>query len=234
MSFVALAWASQQKLDRPSDKLILLAYANCFNEESGFAYPSVQWLCDFSSLNRKTVIQAVARLEESGFLEDTGRRVGSTKQVKVYTVIVGEIKTVPKRGPLKSTTFSDKESRFRDTEPVKEPTLAKAKDTHRRATRKCPDDWSPSEADYDVGIQLGLTNPQIIAATAEFRDHTFPNAKVDWSATHRNWLREAHKRISRHDKPNRPDKTTQRHDNYAASWSGADGAAALLAARRNL
>jgi hypothetical protein len=30
----------------------------------------------------------------------------------------------------------------------------------------------------------------------------------------------------------RPDKLAARHDNYAASWTGADGAAELMAARR--
>lgn len=123
-----MTWASQQRLARASDKLILFAYAYMSNPESGFAYPSVKWLSDFSSLNRKTVISCVGRLEKDGHLIDTGRRVGSTKQIKVYTVNVGEIqtipktgplpKTVPEKGPLNSPVFSVKQSLKRDTEPV--------------------------------------------------------------------------------------------------------------------
>ena len=84
MSWTALAWAAKYQARSASEKLVLLAYAECHNEETGCAFPSITWLCEFSSLNRKTVIASVARLEKAGCLEDTGQRMGRTKQLKVY------------------------------------------------------------------------------------------------------------------------------------------------------
>jgi hypothetical protein len=90
VSFVALAWASKYRADSAADKLVLLAYADRHNEDTGCAYPSLAWLCEFSSLNRKTVIDAVGRLEKAGILTDTGQRAGATKQVKVYRLIMAD------------------------------------------------------------------------------------------------------------------------------------------------
>lgn len=122
MSWQALAWAAKCHTGSASEKLMLLAYADRHNEETGCAYPSVAWLCDFSSLNRKTVIAAVARLEAAGLISDTGERAGRTKQMKVYRV---HLETVPKAvQSLKrnSSDISSKQSQKRDTEPSREPT----------------------------------------------------------------------------------------------------------------
>jgi hypothetical protein len=185
VSWVALAWASQQRLHRASDKLILLAFADRHNDETGFAYPSIKWLEEFSSLNRKTVIQCIDRLETAGILIDSGRRVGATRQVKVYCLQVGEI-TVPKRGPLNSTDFSGKESQKRYSEPSKEPSIK-----NTRVSRRCPEDWEPNELDLSVGTKEGLDRQEVDRCLEMFRDYTFPASKSDWSATFRNWLRKA-------------------------------------------
>lgn len=121
MSFAALAWASKYRADSAAVKLVLLAYADRHNEETGCAYPSIAWLSDFASLNRKTVITAVTKLEAAGILEDTGKRQGDTKQIKVYRL---NFETVPQTEQFQkrnSTENSGKESQKRDTEPVREP-----------------------------------------------------------------------------------------------------------------
>jgi hypothetical protein len=64
-------------------------------------------------LNRKTVISALDRLEACGLIADSGRRTGSTKQVKVYIINVG--KESQKRN---SSENGRKESQKRNTEPV--------------------------------------------------------------------------------------------------------------------
>lgn len=145
MSFAALAWAAKYHAKKAADKLVLLAYADRHNEETGCAYPSLAWLCEFSSLNRKTVIEAVSRLEEAGILSDTGDRQGSTRQVKVYRV---NMETVPKAEPsLKrnSTEKSPKQSRKRDPEPIR--TLVQdASHPSRRARpgkTRLPAEWEP-------------------------------------------------------------------------------------------
>lgn len=62
MSFDTLAWAARQRLDRSSDKLILLGLAESANRGHGLSFPSIAALVEFSSLDRKTVILALSRL----------------------------------------------------------------------------------------------------------------------------------------------------------------------------
>ena len=84
MSFAALAWASSLRVTRASDKLVLLALADRHNPENELAYPSLAWLCEFSSLDRKTVVASLDRLERDSLITDSGVRVGKTKQIKAY------------------------------------------------------------------------------------------------------------------------------------------------------
>lgn len=121
MSFAALAWAAAQRPSRSAEKLLLLALADRHNTEENVAYPSVAWLADFTGLNRKTVITTISRLEEAKYLEDTGRRVGATLQVKAYRLCFERGETVPKITVPIFPKSPNQESRKRDTEPVKEP-----------------------------------------------------------------------------------------------------------------
>lgn len=50
-------------------------------------FQSIASLCEETALNRKTVIRSLKALCESGFISDTGKRVGDTKQVVVYQII---------------------------------------------------------------------------------------------------------------------------------------------------
>lgn len=85
MSWETQSWAAKQRPGSASAKLVLLGLASCADAHH-CAYPSVDWLCEFGDLNRKTVIAALQRLEEGlcPLIEDTGERRGRTKQVKVY------------------------------------------------------------------------------------------------------------------------------------------------------
>lgn len=153
MSFSALGWASLQRPKRASDKLVLIALADRHNTEHNVCWPSLAWLADFCCLDRKTVISCLDRLEQSGMIADTGRRVGKTGQVKVYSLaITGPENMVPKAEPLgcKSPTFSGKESQKRNPKPIKEPVtrlVAKATKSAREKT-PFPDipEWMPLDA----------------------------------------------------------------------------------------
>ncbi|MBX4388478.1 helix-turn-helix domain-containing protein [Mycobacterium tuberculosis] len=91
MSWETQSWAAKQRPGSASAKLVLLGLASCA-DQNHCAFPSIQWLCDFSDLNRKTVIAALQRLEEGMFplITDTGDRRGRTGQVKVYQLAVNE------------------------------------------------------------------------------------------------------------------------------------------------
>jgi len=144
MSWETQAWAARQRPGSATAKLVLLGLASCADANHR-AWPSIQWLCDFSDLNRKTVIAALQRLEDGMFplIEDTGERRGQTGQIKVYRLAVPTsadalasdppalrvTETVPKTEQFQkrnSSVFGGKESQKRDTEPVREPFIPPA------------------------------------------------------------------------------------------------------------
>lgn len=122
MSFAALAWASSLRVTRASDKLVLLALADRHNPENELAYPSLAWLCEFSSLDRKTVVAALDRLEGAGLIADSKVRVGKTKQIKAYRLSLNDAeKGTVITEPLddNSSDFSVKQSQKRNTDTVR-------------------------------------------------------------------------------------------------------------------
>lgn len=76
--------------------LVNLAYHA--NEATGNAYPSIEVIRRETELDRKTVIEALKRLVEDGWIAETGRFVGKTQQIKVYHF--SHVVTVPKTEPL--------------------------------------------------------------------------------------------------------------------------------------
>lgn len=83
MSIEAITWVSRQAVRPSSVKFVLFAFANCANE-TRVCFPSIEYVAAFTSQDRKTVISAIAQLAQLGYLEDTGKRVGRTGQIKVY------------------------------------------------------------------------------------------------------------------------------------------------------
>lgn len=129
MSFQAISWAFDQKLNRSSAKFVLVCLANYANE-SFEAYPSTQTLSELTAMDRKTVVERLDDLCVLGFICDTGRRVGATKQIKVYQLNYKErlpkTEASQKRNhsvfPLEGSQKRDtKGSQKRDTDPVREP-----------------------------------------------------------------------------------------------------------------
>ena len=61
--------------------------------------------------------------------------------------------------------------------------------------KRCPDDWSPTEA-ATAAIRAECPDVDMLAETRKFRDHEFARSRSDWPATWRNWIREAQARAS--------------------------------------
>lgn len=80
-----MTWAFALDLKPASLKFLLVALSDFANQE-GEMFPSLEALCAKTSLDRKTVIAGITELERIGFLTDTGKRVGRTRQVKVYSL----------------------------------------------------------------------------------------------------------------------------------------------------
>lgn len=114
MSIQALDYAFNLHVGRPPAKLVLLCLAN-YADSNGFSYPCQRTIERVTSLNRKTIISALKHLEEMGHISDSGRRVGATGQVVVYS-INGlpdsaqrcKNETIPKTGLLKTGGNSPK------------------------------------------------------------------------------------------------------------------------------
>ncbi len=100
MSGLATRWAAQQHPPKCADKAVLWALADASGGDSWEAFPSIAAISLFASLNRKQVIASLDRLERLRLIADTGRRVGSTRQIKVYRLRpeaspIGDPLTVP-------------------------------------------------------------------------------------------------------------------------------------------
>jgi hypothetical protein len=83
MSIEALVWAFRLPVKPASRKLTLIALADAANH-SHEAWPCIEALVEKTSLDRKTLIAALDSLEDACMIADTGKRVGATRQVKVY------------------------------------------------------------------------------------------------------------------------------------------------------
>jgi hypothetical protein len=108
VSFDALSWAARQRPGSSGMKLVLLGLAECAERAHNHAFPSVASLVEFTSLDRKSVIANLSKLEAAGFIRDTSRRVGRTGQIKVYQLI---IESIPKTEPSQKRNDTGKSAK---------------------------------------------------------------------------------------------------------------------------
>tara|TARA_B100000795_G_scaffold219373_1_gene173683 strand:- start:652 stop:1335 length:684 start_codon:yes stop_codon:yes gene_type:complete len=87
MSIEQLNNAFKCDLQKSSLKFILVALADYSNEE-GEAYPSIQTLTNKTALHYKTINAGLIELEQLGYIERTGRKVGRTNAVTVWRVTI--------------------------------------------------------------------------------------------------------------------------------------------------
>lgn len=84
MCVEAITWALKQPVKRSAAKFVLVVLANSADAEHFQCWPSTAYLCEATAQDRKTVLDAIRRLLEEGFISDTGERRGATKQIPVY------------------------------------------------------------------------------------------------------------------------------------------------------
>lgn len=83
MSTIGLEWAYSVKTGSSTRKQILVALARWANEDC-YAYRSIAFLERETELNRKTIFQALKKLQEDGFIDATGRMFGATGRTPEY------------------------------------------------------------------------------------------------------------------------------------------------------
>lgn len=204
MSVEHITWALRQPVKPSSTKFVLVVLANCASGDTGLAYPSTAYLADATGQDRKTVIANLNKLRDCGLIEDTGKRVGTTKQIPVYRLNStpdlfaeesqkrnsSENGTVPK-SPGNSTVFPHKQSQKRDTEPSG--TVRNQREGAAPRGTRLPAEWKPDEQDQAYAVEKGID--WRVEAEA-FRDYWLaaPSSrglKADWHAAWRTWVRRA-------------------------------------------
>jgi DNA-binding transcriptional regulator YhcF (GntR family) len=90
VSVEAITWALAQPVRHSSAKFVLVVMANRADGDM-ICWPSMADVSAQTAQDRKTVQENIRRLREAGFIEDTGERKGSTKQVIVYRLKAPEI-----------------------------------------------------------------------------------------------------------------------------------------------
>lgn len=215
MSVEAITWAFSVDVKPSTAKFVLVAMANCASTESMLAWPSVTYLAQVTGQDRKTVLSNLSLLRDQGFIEDTGKRAGATKQIHVYrlnTTKTGTVKQSQERNstesgtvpifPPNSPNIPSKQSQKRDTEPsgtVTEP--SKKKNTRKRDPIPRPDDVADEVWDAFQELRKAKRAPLTALAIAELRREadkagwTLDRAlrqccKRGWQGFEASWLRE--------------------------------------------
>jgi hypothetical protein len=164
MSVEAITWALRTPVPASSAKFVLVVLANqaSNSQQKGddwLAFPSIAYIAEATSQDRKTVINNLGKLSEWGLIEDSGKRVGATKQVIVYRLLRAndlfekqsqkrnstETGTVPKTD-TKSTVLPLEQYQKRDTEPVINRQESEDQKKGKRANALNLPDWMDPEA----------------------------------------------------------------------------------------
>jgi len=93
MSWEALYWAQNQITGSVISKAVLIALANCENEETRLCYPSVTHLAKVTEANKKSVYAALHKLEDMDLISIQERKGTSSR----YDLKV-DFSTIPKNG----------------------------------------------------------------------------------------------------------------------------------------
>jgi hypothetical protein len=96
MSVRVMGWVWQSSRSKGTDRLVLLAIADCASDDGGNAYPSMSTLVDKTGYGERTVQEAIRRLDKLGELEITAK-VGSSNRYRV--VMTGGADPAPPQNP---------------------------------------------------------------------------------------------------------------------------------------
>ncbi len=162
MSVEKLSWAFAQEIKPATAKLVLIVLANNCPSDA-YAFPSKSTMSRQSSLNRKTILSCLLKLQEMGLIENMAWRVGATKQIKVFDLKSPEYGNLPKRpknGGVKSPVFTTKGYRKRDTYHKENNKFQQEEGKGGKSFRKSPytpppPDPDPEKAQAEYDAQFG-------------------------------------------------------------------------------
>ena len=197
MSIDATRWAWRQQVSRSADKLVLLSLADRADENHR-AFPSVERLSQDTCCDRKTIIRAVARLEESGLI----RAEKSGGKVTIYELVGVENRhgnQSQKRD--RSQNYHRSQKRYRTStkngtapvpKTVHEPTnnLPRTKKSSDRAPKTAFRKPAPDELSAYCAERGNNVNPQAFFDYYESKGWVIGKSPMkDWKAAVRTWER---------------------------------------------
>ena len=84
MSFEAAAWAIKQTTKTPTEKLVLIALADCVNASTGKCYPTIPYLAQVAITSERQTKRCIQSLEEQNLIK-THREKGRNNHYKLLT-----------------------------------------------------------------------------------------------------------------------------------------------------
>lgn len=213
MSLLLMAKAMSIKVGNPLRKLVLIKLADNASD-TGECWPSYQHIADQCEISRRSVINHIDALCDSGLLTKESRVGPQGKRSNVYVLTLDgagaahpEVQEIH-QGSAGAALGGGAGAAHRishSLDPVIEPKIPpvspqgdKRPDsgTPRRGTR-LPNDWVlPGEWGRWAIQETGLPRERILLEAATFADYwqALPGAKavkLDWEKTWRNWIRRA-------------------------------------------
>ena len=157
MSIKAVSWALEQYVSDPVAKLVLVGIADRYNDEQGYAWPSVAWLSKAASVTDRTVQRKIKLLEEQGFLA-TAMRKGATTHYHLHIEGV-----TPSVGGDKFTGVTIA-CRGRGDNCASDEQYNNNKTNNKNASKKVQkvSEWTPSDEDIAYAAELGLNAGEIL------------------------------------------------------------------------
>lgn len=107
MSIEALSWAIRQPVFPSTRKFVLVMLGN-FCGDTGLAYPSVKSLAEATGLKDETVMKSLDDLLAEKLIEDTGKKAGETRRIRVFKLPPEAWANTPHFGGIKSSSNTPK------------------------------------------------------------------------------------------------------------------------------
>lgn len=155
MSVEACKWARMADVQKSSSKLILLSLAQLvrYDAQDWTVFASIEYLAKVTHLNRKTVIEALARLRQLGAIQDTLMRAGENRSSVVYRLC-------PNAVPRIDMTSSARQADYQQPSAPAQQAL-----TLEASTPGFNDDTSNTVEQVEHGIPNPLSREQTVGAS---------------------------------------------------------------------
>lgn len=233
MSIQAITAAFALEGVGPSEKLLLLALAN-YADEHGRSYPSQKRLAGDTGLSERTIRRLLAEMADAGLLarkertRSDGSRSSDIITLTLPTQMSGGADMVSGGVGPQCPGGADMVSALTTFEPSSNQVRSEDLPQKMRASKRCPANWVPQVETVQKLADEGYQPGELERALTMMKDHQFKDARTDWDAAYRNWVRRDRPQPRRANERSNPDqRQIAREDNHARSFAGFEAASRL-------